>query len=135
MRQEYTQEELDNIKWKGININLKKDIHFKICDFGNACMHANHFTDDIQTREYRAPEVIIGHEYLPNTDVWSLACMVYELLTNSFLFKPKDKKGIGKDEDHLYMMIELLGPFPKAFALEGNHSKDYFNKKGTPWLI
>ena len=56
--------------------------------------------------------------------------MVYELLTNSFLFKPKDKKGIGKDEDHLYMMIELLGTIPKTSALKGKNSKTYFNKKG-----
>jgi hypothetical protein len=67
--------------------------------------------------------------------VWSLACVVYELLTNSFLFKPKDRKGIGKDEDHLYMMVELLGQFPKSFALDGKHSKSYFNKKGIYSII
>ena len=29
----------------------------KIVDFGNACWTHKHFTDDIQTRQYRSPEV------------------------------------------------------------------------------
>lgn len=33
----------------------------KIVDFGNACWTYKHFTDDIQTRQYRAPEVSTAH--------------------------------------------------------------------------
>jgi serine/threonine-protein kinase SRPK3 len=29
----------------------------KIVDLGNACYTHKHFTDDIQTRQYRSPEV------------------------------------------------------------------------------
>lgn len=54
-----------------------------------------------------------------NTDVWSLACTVFELMTNNFLFKPKKMEGISKDEDHLYKMLEVLGPMSKEFALGG----------------
>ena len=53
----------------------------KIVDFGNACWTNKHFTDNIQTREYRSPEVILGIKYQANTDIWSLACMVFEMLT------------------------------------------------------
>lgn len=35
-----------------------------------------HFTEDIQTRQYRALEVLIGAEYGPPADIWSTACMV-----------------------------------------------------------
>lgn len=31
----------------------------KIVDFGNGCWTHKHFTDDIQTRQYRCPEVCL----------------------------------------------------------------------------
>ena len=77
----------------------------------------------------------MGMEYRENTDIWSLGCMVYEMMTSTFLFKPKDKSNIGKDEDHLYKMIELLGPLPKAQTTEGTLSRKLFNKKGELFLI
>jgi len=49
---------------------------FKIADLGNACWVDRHFTEDIQTRQYRAPEVLIGAEYNTTADMWSFACMV-----------------------------------------------------------
>ena len=44
----------------------------KIADLGNACWVDQHFTNDIQTRQYRAPEVIVGAGYGPSCDIWSL---------------------------------------------------------------
>lgn len=61
----------------------------KVADLGNACWVHKHFTDDIQTRQYRAPEVIIGHKYNTSADIWSMACIVFELATGDLLFKPK----------------------------------------------
>ncbi|XP_047703470.1 SRSF protein kinase 3 isoform X1 [Prionailurus viverrinus] len=51
-------------------------IKIKIADLGNACWVHKHFTEDIQTRQYRAVEVLIGAEYGPPADIWSTACMV-----------------------------------------------------------
>jgi hypothetical protein len=48
-----------------------------------------------------------------------LGCTIFELLTSNFLFKPKKIQGIPKDEDHLYKMIEVLGPMSKEFATGG----------------
>ena len=79
-------------------IKLDRDLKIKIVDFGNACYCNKKFTDSIQTREYRAPEVIIGVDYQANTDIWSLACLVFELLTCNYLFKPKKGKGYGKSD-------------------------------------
>jgi serine/threonine-protein kinase SRPK3 len=61
--------------------NLEKDdgieiISVKIADLGNACWVGHHFTNDIQTRQYRSPEVILGAKWGASTDVWSMACMV-----------------------------------------------------------
>jgi serine/threonine-protein kinase SRPK3 len=48
----------------------------KIADLGNATWVDHHFTDDIQTRQYRCPEVILGAKWGPSADVWSAACLV-----------------------------------------------------------
>jgi serine/threonine-protein kinase SRPK3 len=51
-------------------------ISVKIADLGNACWVGHHFTNDIQTRQYRSPEVILGAKWGASTDVWSMASMV-----------------------------------------------------------
>lgn len=39
-----------------------------------------HFTEDIQTRQYRSLEVLIGAGYSTPADIWSTACMVRDEL-------------------------------------------------------
>jgi serine/threonine-protein kinase SRPK3 len=52
-------------------------IRVKIADMGNATPMAKHFTPDIQTRPYRAPEVILGYRnWTDSVDVWSVGTMV-----------------------------------------------------------
>jgi serine/threonine-protein kinase SRPK3 len=65
-------------------------ISVKIADLGNACWVGHHFTNDIQTRQYRSPEVILGAKWGASTDVWSMACMVRTAhhLTNSLYTNP-----------------------------------------------
>ena len=55
---------------------LKYPVNVKIADLGNACWVDHHFTEDIQTRQYRCLEVLIGAGYDTPADMWSLACMV-----------------------------------------------------------
>jgi serine/threonine protein kinase len=58
-------------------------ITVKIADLGNACWVGHHFTNDIQTRQYRSPEVILGSKWGASTDVWSMAAMVCRGLPSS----------------------------------------------------
>lgn len=109
---------------------LDENAHLTICDMGNGCWTHHHFTSQIQTRQYRSPETIIGVPYGPSADIWSLGCMVFELLTGDFVFEPKKGYNYGKDDDHLAQMIELLGPFPKNMALSGKNSQRYFDRSG-----
>jgi len=106
------------------------NIGAKVVDLGNACYTYKHFTEDIQTRQYRAPEVIIGAKYDTSADMWSLACMVFELVTGDLLFDPHEGDGYDRDEDHLAQMQELLGRMPKVIALGGKFSLELFNRKG-----
>ncbi|CAL9137694.1 unnamed protein product [Musa acuminata var. zebrina] len=106
------------------------DLGCKIVDFGNACWCDKQLTDDIQTRQYRSPEVILGAGYSFSTDMWSFACMAFELATGDMLFTPKIGQGYSEDEDHLALMMELLGKMPKKIATTGSRSKDYFDRYG-----
>src|SRR2546421_6239238 len=58
-------------------------ITVKIADLGNACWVNHHFTNDIQTRQYRSPEVILGAKWGASTDVWSMSAMVCQVLMPS----------------------------------------------------
>uniref|UniRef100_A0A672RBN7 non-specific serine/threonine protein kinase n=1 Tax=Sinocyclocheilus grahami TaxID=75366 RepID=A0A672RBN7_SINGR len=105
-------------------------IRIKIADLGNACWVHKHFTEDIQTRQYRALEVLIGAEYGPPADIWSTACMAFELATGDYLFEPHSGEDYTRDEDHIAHIVELLGPIPPHFALSGRYSREYFSRRG-----
>lgn len=106
------------------------NIEVKIADLGNACWVHHHFTEDIQTRQYRCLEVLLGAGYGPPADVWSTACMAFELATGDYLFEPHSGDDYSRDEDHLAHIIELLGEVPRHIAFSGKYSRDFFNKKG-----
>ncbi|KAH8907390.1 kinase-like protein [Coniochaeta sp. PMI_546] len=117
-------------KRKAEDANPFDIISVKIADLGNACWVNHHFTNDIQTRQYRSPEVILGAKWGASTDVWSMAAMTFELITGDYLFDPQSGTKYGKDDDHIAQIIELLGPFPKSLCLSGKWSQEIFNRKG-----
>lgn len=104
-------------------------VAYKVADLGNACWVERHFSDDIQTRQYRSPETIINAGYDTSADVWSLACMIFELITGDYLFDPKASEEYPRDEDHLALFVELLGPIPPKLVARGRRSTTYFNRK------
>ncbi|CAL0324191.1 unnamed protein product [Lupinus luteus] len=106
------------------------DLKCKLIDFGNACWTYKQFTNDIQTRQYRCPEVILGSKYSTPADLWSFACICFELVTGDVLFDPHSGDNYDRDEDHLALMMELLGMMPRKIALGGRYSRDFFNRSG-----
>eukprot|EP01018_Ginkgo_biloba_P029854 Gb_06992 [translate_table: standard] len=106
------------------------DLKCKIVDLGNACWTYKQFTSDIQTRQYRSPEVILGSKYSTPVDMWSFACIVFELATGDVLFDPQSTEDFVLDEDHLALMMELLGKMPRKIALGGCYSRDLFDRHG-----
>ncbi|XP_056885845.1 SRSF protein kinase 1b isoform X3 [Takifugu flavidus] len=105
-------------------------LQVKIADLGNACWVHKHFTDDIQTRQYRSLEVLMGAGYSTPADIWSTACMAFELATGDYLFEPHSGDDYSRDEDHIALIIELLGKVPRKLILAGKYSKEFFTKKG-----
>ncbi|KAJ3061446.1 serine/threonine protein kinase, CMGC group, partial [Podochytrium sp. JEL0797] len=107
-----------------------ENIRVKIADLGNACWTHQHFTNDIQTRQYRSPEAILGADYDTSADLWSVGCMTFELITGDYLFDPQAGTRYTKDDDHVAQISELLGGFPKSVALSGKYSNELFNRRG-----
>ena len=74
-------EDLFDMKKGKISFNrgekLKFPFKIKIADLGNACFKHHHFSTEIQTRQYRSPEVILGQSYNETADIWSFGCMMY----------------------------------------------------------
>lgn len=106
--------------------------HVYIIDFGNATPESEHYTDDIQTRQYRAPEVIIGAHWGTKVDIWSLGCVVFELVTATYLFDPhEDIEGrYERDEDHLSLITEIAGRIPRRTRESGKWSREFFDRRG-----
>ncbi|CAL4927339.1 unnamed protein product [Urochloa decumbens] len=109
---------------------MEADLKCKLVDFGNACWTYKQFTSDIQTRQYRCPEVILGSKYSTSADLWSFACICFELATGDVLFDPHSGDNFDRDEDHLALMMELLGMMPRKIALGGRYSREFFNRYG-----
>jgi serine/threonine-protein kinase SRPK3 len=105
--------------------------HVTLADFGNGCWTYKQFTDEIQTRQYRSPEVILGSGYDTSADLWSAACMAFEFITGEFLFDPKESREYERDEDHLALMLETLGPMPEHMACgDGKYRDKFLNSRG-----
>ena len=109
---------------------IDENVELKICDLGNGCWTHHHFSSEIQTRQYRSPETIIGLNYGTSADIWSFACMIFELITGDFLFEPRKGHNFDKDDDHLAQMMEILGKMPKNMAFSGRLAKRFFDKTG-----
>ncbi len=80
---------------KPSNLLLNSDCHLKICDFGLARSLAVDRTDtkdvvlteEVATRWYRAPEVLLGSNYYDKSaDIWSVGCILAEMLIGKPIF-------------------------------------------------
>eukprot|EP00063_Salmo_salar_P049062 XP_014023897.1 PREDICTED: dual specificity tyrosine-phosphorylation-regulated kinase 2-like [Salmo salar] len=110
------------------NILLKQQGRsgIKVIDFGSSCFHHQRVYTYIQSRFYRAPEVILGSRYGLPIDMWSFGCILSELLTGYPMFP-------GEDEgDQLACVMELLGMPPTKLLEQAKRAKNFISSKGHP---
>ena len=67
-------------------------VDIRLVDFGSSCYITDTLTTYIQSKAYRAPEVIVGGRYDTKIDIWSLGCVIAELITGQELFAAKSLK-------------------------------------------
>ena len=65
---------------------MSKGRRRKVIDFGSSCLVTERLYTYIQSRFYRAPEVILGLPYDTAIDMWSFGCILAELFTGYPLF-------------------------------------------------
>lgn len=58
----------------------------KLIDFGSSCVVGGKCYSYVQSRYYRAPEVLLGLDYGHPIDMWSLGCILAELHLGHPLF-------------------------------------------------
>uniref|UniRef100_U3KE34 non-specific serine/threonine protein kinase n=1 Tax=Ficedula albicollis TaxID=59894 RepID=U3KE34_FICAL len=106
-------------------------IEVKIADLGSACWTYKPFSKEIQTQPYRALEVLLGLDYGTPADIWSTACLAFEMATGERLFDPQPGKYFSRDDDHVACIIELLGRIPPEIVFSWNKSTKFFSKPGA----
>ena len=92
------------------NVLLKKYgmTGIKLIDFGSSCYTEGKLMIYVQSRFYRAPEVILECRYDTAVDIWSFGCLVAELVLGQPLLPGRD------EDDQLALMMELLGSPPAS---------------------
>ncbi|XP_031751532.1 mitogen-activated protein kinase 13 isoform X1 [Xenopus tropicalis] len=104
------------------NLAVNEDCELKILDFGLARHADAEMTGYVVTRWYRAPEVILNWmHYNKTVDIWSVGCIMGEMLTGKTLFKGKDYL------DQLTQILKVTGvPGPEFIQkLEDMAAKKY----------
>uniref|UniRef100_A0A4W4EQI3 mitogen-activated protein kinase n=1 Tax=Electrophorus electricus TaxID=8005 RepID=A0A4W4EQI3_ELEEL len=77
---------------KPSNLAVNEDCELKILDFGLARHTDDEMTGYVATRWYRAPEIMLNWmHYNMTVDIWSVGCIMAELLTGRTLFPGTDR--------------------------------------------
>lgn len=110
------------------NILLAHPLHseIKVIDFGSSCFETEKVYTYIQSRFYRSPEVILGMSYGLAIDMWSLGCILAELLTGYPIFPGEN------EQEQLACIMEIFGPPEKHLIEKSSRKKLFFDSLGKP---
>ena len=121
------------------NLLVNADCELKICDFGLARglsdkEDAGFMTEYVATRWYRAPEIMLAYRnYTKAIDMWSVGCILAELLQGKPLFKGRDYV------DQLNQILTVLGtPDDETLSRIGSERAQMYIRslpkmKKVPW--
>jgi len=113
-----------DLKPDNLLISLDKT-SVKLSDFGSAMDVADRVrTDCVQPRYYRSPEIILGHPYDMQIDMWSAGATLFELVTGRILFTGRTNNGM------IHEMLKICGAFARRFATSGEFAAKHFNGAG-----
>lgn len=113
------------------NILLERPGHsaVRVIDLGSGCYQDKRVYTYIQSRFYRAPEVILGRAYGHPIDMWSFACILSELYTGWPLFPGTN------EHEQLLCIMEVFGPPPAAVREGAKRAAKFFDEDGEPIVV
>ena len=113
-----------DVKPENILLSSYSRAQVKLIDFGSSCYLTDRHSSYIQSRSYRAPEVVLGLPYDSKIDMWSLGCVIAEMYTGEVIFQ----------NDSIVSMLSrieaICGPFPRHMIAQGRQSGRFFTKSG-----
>ncbi|KAJ4903950.1 Protein kinase superfamily protein [Raphanus sativus] len=112
-----------DLKPENILIKSYKKCAVKIIDLGSSCFRSDNLCLYVQSRSYRAPEVILGLPYDEKIDLWSLGCILAELCSGEVLFPNEAVAMI------LARIVAVLGPIETEMLEKGQETHKYFTKE------
>ncbi|KAL3581658.1 hypothetical protein D5086_015990 [Populus alba] len=112
-----------DLKPENILIKSYRKCKIKVIDLGSSCFKSDNLCLYVQSRSYRAPEVILGLPYDQKIDLWSLGCILAELCSGEVLF-PNDAVVM-----ILARMIGMLGPIDPEMLETGQETHKYFTEE------
>jgi dual specificity tyrosine-phosphorylation-regulated kinase 2/3/4 len=101
----------------------------KVIDFGSGCFENEKIYTYIQSRFYRAPEIVLGIPYTTAIDMWSYGCILFELYMGYPLFPGEDEK------EHMAMMMEIKGVPPRSVLARATRRKVFFDEEYQPIIV
>eukprot|EP01116_Phalansterium_solitarium_P010489 TRINITY_DN2530_c0_g1_i1.p1 TRINITY_DN2530_c0_g1~~TRINITY_DN2530_c0_g1_i1.p1 ORF type:complete len:616 (-),score=146.60 TRINITY_DN2530_c0_g1_i1:54-1901(-) len=113
-----------DLKPENILIKSFSRCEVKIIDFGSSCFTRDHLSSYVQSRSYRAPEVMLGLPYDEKIDIWSLGCIIAELWTGKVLFLNESIPTL------LARIIGMFGPFDSELLKKARYASKYFDDSG-----
>ncbi|CAN4097642.1 unnamed protein product [Withania somnifera] len=111
-----------DLKPENILIKSYRRCEIKVIDLGSSCFQSDSLALYVQSRSYRAPEVILGLPYDAKIDLWSLGCILGELCSGEVLFPNEAVVML------LARVIGMLGPLDVDMLERGQETHKYFTK-------
>lgn len=101
----------------------------KLSDFGG-CVDKDYNYTNIQTRSFRALEVILGEDVTEKIDIWSMGPLLFEMVTGEEMFDLEEFSGENRecDRKHLSEIVKYLGKIPEEISLECENTYKLFTK-------